>query len=151
MKSREIINNLLIAAAVIIIAASCNRTGKESEPSLTGRQWIITRVVTNESQVAETFPEELKEISLKFNSNGIFVIEGLCNYSFGSYRSEGGKLTISDLGPGTKMLCDPFLVMQWEYLLTGDLKDSEEYNIADNILTIKTARSMLVFRAAEEE
>jgi heat shock protein HslJ len=111
------------------------------EPALGGTEWILEALgPTGDLEPALT----IKDVTLKFSTDGKVSGTGGCNSYSGSYESTlFGSLTVTDI-VSTMMLCIQPGLMDQEHAFLDALADAEEYNVSGDELRITGGGKVLV-------
>lgn len=99
---------LTVALGAAIAVAAC---APASAPQLAGKEYVAAKV-TDGGQDRPLVPGS--KLRLSFSASDIGASAG-CNHMGGTYRIDGGRLIVDDLGT-TDMGCDPDLMAQDQWL-----------------------------------
>jgi heat shock protein HslJ len=141
MPSRIAIPSLVLL--VLIFLAGCSSTVPPEE--LTKTRWVLVSYLDERDNQASVPP--LITAAIEFQKDGQITGFTGCNNYVGTYRIDGGLITISDLGSTEKYCPSPEGIMNFEDQYLSLLSDTTRYNLDGNELTLShyDERKLLVF------
>ena len=131
---------LILVSVIGLMVTAC--ASKQSSP-LTGT-WKLTAYGPKETPTPAVTGAEA---TLTFDDEGNVTGNGGCNSLGGKYNVDGNKINFSDI-TSTLMACDDARMAQ-ESAVTKVLSGSVEYEIKDNMLTLTSGDSVLIFSATK--
>jgi heat shock protein HslJ len=142
MPSRIIIPSLLFL--VFIFLAGCSSTNPPEE--LTSTRWVLVSYLDKNDNPAPVPPPITATIM--FHKDGRVSGNAGCNDYFGTYRVDGGLITIGQLRPTEKYCPSPEELMDFDQQYRSLLTETTRYNIDGDELTLSyyDERKLLVFQ-----
>jgi heat shock protein HslJ len=119
---------LTLLATILFFTSACAGIGFPSDDPLEDTSWVLITIYG-------TKPIDGTRITAEFKEGAIRGSAG-CNSYFGSFKTRGNAIEISEVG-STLMAClEPEGIMDQEQLFTSFLSDAQEYRLDDGLLQI---------------
>ena len=142
MPGRILPASLLLIAFILL--AGCSSTVPPED--LTRSPWLLVSYLDEEK--GPTAVPSQSQVTLSFQQDGKLNGNAGCNDYFGTYRVDGGLLSIEGLVATEKYCLAPRGAMDIEGKFLSVLPESTRYNIDGNELTLSyyDEKKLLVFR-----
>jgi heat shock protein HslJ len=114
--------------------------GTANNVSLEGTLWLLKTYTDNEGKESGLFPGS--KITAAFEESRLSGSSG-CNQYFGSYQTDGGNLSIGEIGL-TMMFCTPVELMDQEAEYLRALANISSYKIIGNQLVMANAEGQTI-------
>ena len=132
--------NFLTLAVACSLASGCATTANEDSAELVGSEWRVT-------QIGGVAVAPNSGAAISFGADGRFHGNAGCNRMFGTYRTDGATLSLSNAGL-TRMLCAP-AEMEQEREFVELLGQVNSYRIdpaGSLVLTTRTGAEIVASR-----
>ena len=118
----------MLLVAILTFLCACSVVNRASDDSLDGTSWVLFAI-------GGVKPIDGTRITAEFKDGEIRGSAG-CNSYFGSYKTDGDAIEISEIG-STLMAClEPEGIMDQDQFFTSFLSDAQEYRLDDGQLQI---------------
>jgi heat shock protein HslJ len=147
--NRNIMQKPAILILFVTLAGTCLLAGCASTTppaDLTDSPWILVAYEDGGNGLVPVSPSI--SATLQFRTDGQLEGNAGCNDYFGSYRVEGGLLSIGQVGSTEKYCLSAEGIMEFEQRYLSLLKETTRYNIDGTELTLSyyDERKLLVFK-----
>lgn len=134
----------VVLLVAFILLAGCSSTVPPED--LTRSPWLLVSYLDEEKGPSAVPPGS--QVTLSFGADGKISGNAGCNDYFGTYRVDGGLLSIEGLVSTEKYCLSPQGVMDLEGKYLSLLSESTRYNIDGDELTLSyyDEKKLLVFR-----
>ena len=138
---------IVTIVSMIILAFSCENDLNKATEYLTDNKWIFLGVLHNDTNVEESKPDNLRQMSIEFSDTKRFYAVSSCNYFSGYYLIlDHNSIKIDSLFT-TYMYCINDTIRTWEEKYFNGLKNAATFNFTGDTLTIKTNSNIeMIFR-----
>lgn len=129
---------LTLLVATLIFMSACTLVDQASDDPLDDTSWVLFAY-------RKTKPIDGTRITAEFQEGEIRGSAG-CNSYFGSYKTDGNSIEMSEIA-WTLMACmEPEGIMEQEQLIMSFLSDAQEYRLDDGQLQIfRSGGEALIF------
>ena len=136
---------------LILGLTSCqnDKNAKQSADRLVSTNWIFLGLQHPDTRMFGSIPSDISGMNIIFYRSGNFQANSSCNIVYGYYSIAGKNSMKMDSITMTKMFCMDSIQIVWEDKYVSGLKNSKEFEISQDTLSIKTnINTELIFKAA---
>jgi heat shock protein HslJ len=143
---------LLLFTCILILGLSACRNDNKTSPSddrLISNKWIFKGIKQTKVNF-ESVPHGLTGMDITFTKFNNFHANSSCNTIDGYYTTDKSSIRIDSLSL-TKIFCSDSIVSTWEDKYVSGLKNSKEFKISNDSLSIGTnLNTELIFKASSQ-
>jgi heat shock protein HslJ len=125
---------------------------KHSRDRLISTKWIFLGFQRNDTKGYELVPVNLSKMDITFSVSHNFQAESSCNTAYGNYLIYEQNFLKIDSVVMTKMFCVDSTQSTWEDKYISGLKNSKEFKITNDTLSISTTSNVgMIFKVESQK